>query len=62
MRTYYTINDYIKQVKALQELGQLLINAQYEDEDMDEVADWVDELENMDLHLECCLSILEENI
>ena len=57
--TKYTINDYIAQVKALRELGQLLVEEQYNWED--EPAAWVDEVENMDMHLECCLSILTED-
>lgn len=57
--TKYTINDYIAQVKALRELGQLLVEEQYNWED--EPAAWVDEVENMDMHLECCLSILAED-
>lgn len=56
--TKYTINDYIAQVKALRELGQMLVEEQYNHED--DVASWVDEVENMDMHLECCISILEE--
>jgi hypothetical protein len=50
--TEYTINDYIAQVKALRELGQLLVEQQYNE--CDEVAPWVEELECMDMHLECC--------
>ena len=57
--TKYTINDYIAQVKALRELGQMLVEEQYNWED--ESAAWVDEVENMDMHLECCLSILVED-
>ena len=57
--TKYTINDYIAQVKALRELGQLLVDEQYAR--MDDMAEWVDEVECMDMHLECCLSILTED-
>ena len=45
-------------VKALRELGQQLVQEQYNWED--EPAAWVDEVENMDMHLECCASILTE--
>lgn len=55
----YTINDYIAQVKALRKLGQMLVEEQYNDGNAF-VATWVDEVENMDMHLECCLSILTE--
>ena len=54
-----TINDYIAMVKALRELGQQLVQEQYNWQD--EPAAWVDEVENMDMHLECCVSILTED-
>ena len=54
--TKYTINDYMAQVKALRELGQLLVEEQYNWED--EPAAWVEEVENMDMHLECCIDEL----
>jgi hypothetical protein len=57
--TKYTINDYIAQVKAPRELGQLLVEEQYNE--CDEPAAWVDEVECMDMHLECCVSILTED-
>ena len=57
--TKYTINDYLAQVKALRELGQMLIEDQNNWED--EPAIWVEELENMDIHLECCASILVDD-
>ena len=57
--TKYTINDYINAVKALRELGQHLVEDQYNWQD--EVAPWVDEVENMDMHLECCVSILVDD-
>ena len=47
-----TINDYMAMVKALRELGQQLVEQQYNE--CDEVASWVEELECMDMHLECC--------
>ena len=37
----------------------MLVEDQYNWQD--EVAPWVDEVENMDMHLECCLSILAED-
>lgn len=54
-----TINDYVTMVKALRELGQQLVQEQYNWED--EPAAWVDEVENMDMHLACCVSILTED-
>lgn len=47
-----TINDYMAMVKELRELGQMLVEQQYNE--CDEVATWVEELECMDMHLECC--------
>lgn len=54
--TKCTINDYIKQVEALRDLGQKLINEQYDNQT--NVPSWVDEIEVMNDHLTCCLSIL----
>ena len=54
-----TINDYMAMVKELRALGQALVEQQYNE--CDEVASWVDEVENMDMHLECCVSILAED-
>lgn len=54
-----TINDYIAMVKALRELGQQLVEQQYNE--CDEPVAWVEEVENMDMHLECCVSILTED-
>ena len=54
-----TIKDYIAMIKELRELGQQLVQEQYNWED--EVAPWVDEVENMDMHLDCCVSILTED-
>ena len=47
-----TINDYMAMVKELRELGQMLVEQQYNE--CDEVAAWIEELECMDMHLECC--------
>lgn len=51
-----TINDYMAMVKELRALGQLLVEQQYNE--CDDVAAWVDELECMDMHLECCIDEL----
>jgi hypothetical protein len=51
-----TIKDYLRMVKELRELGQQLVEQQYNE--CDEVAPWVDEVECMDIHLECCADIL----
>ena len=47
-----TINDYMAMVKALRELGEQLVQQQYNE--CDEPAAWVEEVECMDIHLECC--------
>ena len=39
-------------VKELRELGQQLVEQQYNE--CDEPAAWVEEVECMDIHLECC--------
>lgn len=48
-----TINDYLKMVQELRDLGQQLVQEQYCGSD--EPAQWVEELECMDIHLECCI-------
>lgn len=53
-----TINDYMAMVKALRELGQQLVEQQYNE--CDEPAAWVEEVECMDMHLECCVHELIE--
>ena len=47
-----TISDYMRMVKELRELGQWLVEQQYNEHDT--VAAWVEEVECMDMHLECC--------
>lgn len=53
-----TINDYMAMVKELRELGQMLVEQQYNE--CDEIAPWVEELECMDMHLECCADELRD--
>ena len=48
-----TIHDYLKMVQELRDLGQQLVQEQYCE--CDEPAQWVEELECMDIHLECCI-------
>lgn len=52
-----TINDYLKEVNELRELWQTLMEQQFDE--CDEPAAWVEELECMDMHLECCAKELE---
>lgn len=54
--TNYTINDYFEQVKALRDLGQKLIDEQHDNQT--NLASWVNEVEVMNEHLECCLLAL----
>jgi hypothetical protein len=56
--TMKTINDYLAMVKELRELGQQLVAQQYNE--CDEVAEWVEEVECMDIHLECCANELRD--
>lgn len=53
-----TINDYMAMVKELRELGEQLVQQQYNE--CDEPAAWVEEIECMDMHLECCVHELIE--
>jgi hypothetical protein len=53
-----TINDYMAMVQALRELGEQLVQQQYNE--CDEPAAWVEEIECMDMHLECCVHELIE--
>ena len=52
-----TIEDYKAMVKELKALGKELVRQEWE---KDELADWVEELDCMDIHLDCCLAELEE--
>ena len=55
--TMRTIHDYLEMVKELKELGEMLVDYQYDE--CDEPAEWVDEVECMNAHLKCCLRELE---
>lgn len=48
--------DYIKLIKKLQELGNEILD-QWDGEEEDA---FVEEVETMDIHLECCLKILKK--
>lgn len=47
-----TLNDYIKAVQELQAMGMEIL------QHSEDYSDKLDELENMDIHLQCCLNIL----
>lgn len=47
-----TLNDYIKAVKELQTIGMEIL------QHSKDYSAKLDELENMDIHLQCCLNIL----
>ena len=53
-----TITDYLRMVKELRDLGQQLVQEQYNE--CDQPAEWVEELECMDIHLECCANELRD--
>ena len=55
-----TIEEYKAMVKELKALGEELIKQAYDNEDeCDE--EWLDEIECMDIHLDCCLYELNKH-
>lgn len=54
------IENYIKMIEDLRELGDEIMSA-WDDADNDAFDEAVEEIENMDMHLECALNILKEN-
>lgn len=54
------IENYIKMIEDLRELGDEIMSA-WDDMDNDAFDEAVEEIENMDMHLECALNILKEN-
>ena len=56
------IENYIKMIEDLRVLGDEIVNAWNDmDDDTDAFDDAIEEIENMDMHLECALNILKEN-
>lgn len=56
------IKDYVKMVQELQMLGEEIVDAWNDmDDDTDAFDDAVEEIENMDMHLEMCLRIMRRN-
>lgn len=53
-----TIEEYKAMVRELKALGEELVRQEYKAERYD--AEWLDEVECMDIHLDCCLAELEE--
>lgn len=54
------IENYIKMIEDLRALGDEIMSA-WDDMDNDAFDEAVEEIENMDMHLECALNILKEN-
>ena len=54
------IENYIKMIEDLRVLGDEIMSA-WDDMDNDAFDEAVEEIENMDMHLECALNILKEN-
>ena len=54
------IENYIKMIEDLRALGDEIMSA-WDDADNDAFDEAVEEIENMDMHLECALNILKEN-
>lgn len=55
-----SIKKYIKMVEELKAYGESLIDRAYEEYDEEEIPQWINEVECMDVHLDCALSILRE--
>lgn len=53
------IENYIKMIEDLRVLGNEILDAYWDGDG--EQDDRMDEIENMDMHLECALRILREN-
>ncbi len=53
------MEQYLEMVKALKEFGNNLLNEYYEVECEDN-ADFIEEVECMDIHLDCCIKILKK--
>lgn len=51
--------QYLEMVKALKDFGNNLIDEYYEAE-CEDSADFIEEVECMDMHLECCINILKK--
>ena len=54
------IKNYVKMIEDLRALGDEIMSA-WDDVDSDAFDEAVEEIENMDMHLECALNILKEN-
>ena len=56
------IENYIKMIEDLRVLGDEIVNAWNDmDDDTDAFDDAIEEIENMDMHLEICLRIMRRN-
>lgn len=51
--------QYIKMAKILKDFGNYLLDEYYESESEDNT-EFMEEVECMDMHLECCINILEK--
>ena len=53
------IAEYITMIKALKAKGQEMFDIDYNEVELsDDTINRLDEIENMNLHLECCLDLL----
>jgi hypothetical protein len=55
------MKQYLEMVKALKNFGNNLLDEYYESESEDN-AEFMEEVECMDMHLECCINILEKTL
>lgn len=53
------MKKYLEMVKALKDFGNNLLDEYYESECKDN-AEFIEEVECMDIHLECCINILKK--
>lgn len=53
------MKQYLEMVKALKDFGNNLLDEYYEAECEDN-ADFIEEVECMDIHFDCCISILKK--
>ena len=60
MKNEEMIAKYYQKVRELYLLGRNIVNHYDDDEDRANVFDALDEIENMSMHCECCISELRE--
>jgi hypothetical protein len=54
------VKEYIETIKKLQKISNNIIKSYYNDK-IKVSDDIISEIENMDMHIECCLNIINKN-